>query len=656
MMLKRIKLAGLINSVGCALLFLCAVLPAHAAVEAEGPRWLSFKKFSGFLNFQYQQTDETNTSEGDVQYDITRGFLEGGVQVSTTGSIYHPNLLTFTVDANIVGNRTKNTLISDESIHNSINNTYNIRVHFFKKKRINVEFFALSHYTTAERRFRGRFFSKHKRIGLTVNSDTKVLPFTLSVYDNRNAIDALTYSERDEKSRNIDFRTNIFRGLRTNSFLTLKNKNYSESVYNVDYDTLELLFNFHHNYGKRSLNNVVSTLSYNKMKGNYNFELLRFLTNFQYFFKEHLDLRGTYTLTKDKAYEHSITRHDASVTLTHRLFQSLTTSVTAGGRIEDSSLQRRDTLIGVFNFNYRKKIPTGQIGIFFSQRYENSDNTSRSDIQREIEYFEFSFSDTVTLVRPGIKMDTIQVTDREFTRVYIPEIDYQVNIINSVVHITRLPGGDIPEDGLIAIHYEFLAYPDYGLKSRFRQINFSLGFLRYLQVFYNETLNDHNVTSEFVTPLFDSYTRRIGGARFSTRYLSGEYALEDYDSVFSGYKATHLRGNAAVTLFKRLQLAASLSLSHLKYETGVLYNKFRTYSGNINLNLSARFSARAVYRRIRYETAEYFRDRESILFKVRWDFRRIILEAYYEHVFDGYQLDERLHDFFSIAIKRKFGK
>jgi hypothetical protein len=123
MMPKRIKYAGIMMITACLLLFPGGMLPVHAATEAEGPRWISFKKFSGFLNFQYQHTSETNTSEGEVQYDISRGFLEGGVQVSTTGSIYHPNLLTFTVDANIVGNRTKNTLISDESIHNSINNT-----------------------------------------------------------------------------------------------------------------------------------------------------------------------------------------------------------------------------------------------------------------------------------------------------------------------------------------------------------------------------------------------------------------------------------------------------------------------------------------------------------------------------------------------------
>lgn len=649
--MKRIKIAL------CLLLFLCVMVRVRETVEAaEGPRWLSFKKFSGFLTVQYQLTEETNTSEGEVQYDISRGFLEGGVQLSTTGSIYHPNLLTFNVDVNVVGNRTKNTLISDESIHNAVNNTYNIRLQFFKKKKINVELFALSHYTTAERRFRGRFFSKHNRMGFTLNSSMKILPFTLSYYDNRNTIDSLTYSERDEKSRNLDLRTTFLSSSKTHSFLTFKNKNYSESVYDVDYDSMELLFNFRHNYGIRGLNNITSTLSFNKMTGNYDFELLRFITNSQYFLKEHLDLRGAYTLTRDKAFEHSITRHDVSTTLTHRLFQSLTSTLLVGGRVEDSPVQRRDVLLGGFSVNYRKKIPTGHIGFFFSQRYENSDNTSGEDLQRETEFFEFTFSDTITLIRPGIDIDSIEVTDRQLSRIYIPEIDYQVNVVDNVVHISRLPGGDIPEDGAVAVHYQYLAYPDYRMKSSFQQLNFSLSFLRYFQVFYRKTRNDHDVTSDYVTPLFDSYNRRMAGARFSTRFLSAEYALENYDSVLSQYKADHIRGNAAVTLFKRLQLAASVSLSHLKYETGILFNKFKTYSGNINLNLSARFNARAVYRRIRYETAEYFRDRESILFKVRWDFRRIILEAYYEHVFDGYQQDERLHDFFSLSIKRKFGK
>lgn len=649
--MKKIKISLFL------LFILYALVQVREPVEAaEGPRWFRLSKLSGFLTLQFQMTDETNTSDGDVQYDTNRKFLEGGIQVSTVGSIYHPNLLTFNIDANIVGNRTKNTLITDASVHNAVNNTYNVRLLFFKKKKLNLEFFTLSHYTTAERRFRGRFFSKHDRTGLTVNSRTKFLPFTLSLYNNRNSIDALTYSERDEKSKNIDFRSTILSSGKTHSFLTVKNKNYSESVYDVDYDSLEVLFNLRHNYGIRQLNNVSSILSFNKMKGNYNFELMRLIFSSQYFFKEHLDLRGIYTLTGDKAFEHSITRHELGTTLTHRLFQSLTSSLLVGGRVEDSAVQRRDVFLGGVSFNYRKKIPKGHVAFFFSQRHENSVSTSGGDLQHEIETFHFSFSDTVTLIRPGIDTGSIEVTSLDFSHIYFREVDYQVNVINNAVHITRLPGGDIPRDGSVAVHFAYLAYPDYRLKSRFQQINVSLAFLRYFEVFYRKTLNDHNVASDYVTPLFDSYTRQIAGARFGTRFLNAEYAFEKYDAVLSDYNADHIRGTAAVTFFKRLQLSASVSLSNLKYETGILYNKFRTYSGNINFNPSRRFNARAVYRKIRYETSEYFRDRESLLFKVRWEFRKMILEAFYEHVFDGYQQDERLHGFFSFSVKRRFGK
>ena len=161
--MKKMKIA-------LSLLFLLSVLmrvTGQAASAGEGPRWLSLNRFSGFLTLQFQVTEEENTSEDVLQYDVFRRFLEGGFQLSTSGSVYHPNFLSFVVDANIVGNRTKDRWISDQSIHNSINNTYNIRLNFFRKKKINFQFFTLNNYTTSERRFRGRFFLRHNSTRVT---------------------------------------------------------------------------------------------------------------------------------------------------------------------------------------------------------------------------------------------------------------------------------------------------------------------------------------------------------------------------------------------------------------------------------------------------------------------------------------------------------
>ncbi|MCP5101780.1 MAG: hypothetical protein GY950_00290, partial [bacterium] len=194
------------NRLKQSMVFLCVlyvlVLVQEQATTAQNPRFFSLNKFSGSLNLQLQLTNEKNFNKEILQYDISRKFLEGGLRLSTAGSIYHPNLITFWADANIVGNRIKDRLVSDESIHNSLNNTYNIRVLFFKRKKFNFEFFTINHYTTAERRFRGRFFSRNKSTGLNLNSRGRILPFTLSVSSNRNTVDALTYSERDEKSKN----------------------------------------------------------------------------------------------------------------------------------------------------------------------------------------------------------------------------------------------------------------------------------------------------------------------------------------------------------------------------------------------------------------------------------------------------------------------
>jgi len=639
--------------------FLCvlyvSVLAQERVMPGQNPRLFNLDKFSGSLNLQFQLTGEKNYTDDILQYDVFRRFLQGGIRLSTAGSVYHPNLLSFWADVNIVGNRIKDRLISDESVHNSLNNTYNIRALFFKKKKFNIEFFALSHYITAERRFRGRFFSRNKSAGLNLNLRTRTLPFTLSVSSNRNTVDSLTYSERDEKSENIDFRINFLRGPHSNSYLTFKNKNYSESVYDVDYDSLELLFNFRHHYGAGSMNNITSTLSYNRMKGNYNFQLLRYIANSQYFFREDLDLRTIYTLTRDEAYDRSLNRHELSASLTHRLFESLMSTFLVGGRIEDTEAQERNVLFGGVTFNYRKKIRGGNIGLYISQRYEDSVNKSGGDVQHEIETFEFSFSDTITLIRPGINTGSIQITDLEYSRIYIRGVDYEVNIVNNSVHITRLPGGDIPENGLVAVHYAFLSYPDYRLKSHFQQINASVQFLRYFEVFYRDTLNNHDISSDFITPLFDSFDRRIVGARFNINFFKTEYAREKYDSVYSDYNADHFRASAAVNLFKRLQLSGSFSLSRLTYESADLYNNFNTYSANLTYSPNPKFNARAIYRMIGYETSEYSRNRESLIFKIRWEFRKISLEAFYEHILDGYRQDERLHDFFSITLSRRFG-
>ena len=65
---------------------------------AEGFQWIRFNDWSGFLTLNYQATDEKSYVEDEIKSDISRGFFEGGFQLSTRGSIYHPNLLEFMED------------------------------------------------------------------------------------------------------------------------------------------------------------------------------------------------------------------------------------------------------------------------------------------------------------------------------------------------------------------------------------------------------------------------------------------------------------------------------------------------------------------------------------------------------------------------------
>ena len=70
---------------------------------ADDSKFFIIDNFTSNLILKYQITDEQESSLDSVYRDFNRKFFEGGIQVNTEGSIYHPNFLTFKVDLNIIG-------------------------------------------------------------------------------------------------------------------------------------------------------------------------------------------------------------------------------------------------------------------------------------------------------------------------------------------------------------------------------------------------------------------------------------------------------------------------------------------------------------------------------------------------------------------------
>ncbi len=626
----------------------------HPLWSDNGTRLFKLTDLSGSFNLLYQLTDEQESSADYVYRDSTRRYMEGGIFLVAHGSIYHPNLLDFHVNLNIAGYRARNTIFSDAAVNNAVNNNYDVRVNFLKQKKISLEFYTRSDYRSHDRLFWERYYATYKSTGVRLNSHLKFMPFELHLYTSQVKSESLTYLERDEKSKNIDLRVTPLTKSRTRSFINLRAKDYSESVFDVDFRSLDLTATLNRRYGIKDMNVLSSGFNYHRMEGDYDIDMLNFRLQNIYYLKRHLFVDTLYTFTGDNSFDRSFKRHELELKLNHRLFDSLDSSILMGGRLENTLNRKVNALKNNFSFYYRKRIPTGSIQLYYANTNEWSKYTSNQSITSEFQEFDFSYVNVVILNQPGINIDSIKVTDPGFSRIYVKDVDYLVETFNYVVVITRLPGGAIPMDGKIVVFYDYLDYPDFRLKLHFYHINFRLNFLKYFNLIYRRRSIDNRIRSLYVIPLFEDYASDTLGAQISSRFLTADYMLEKYDSNLSAYKSYNFRINVNFRLFNWLTLRGGLARNRLDFEHIEFYTRFRAYTAECTFNPLKKINTNIIFRKIGYSTPIYFRDRESILFKFQWSFRRIIIDIFYERILSETGSYDRGHHFFSMVIRRLF--
>ena len=154
----------------------------------------------------------------------------------------------------------------------------------------------------------------------------------------------------------------------------------------------------------------------------------------------------------------------------------------------------------------------------------------------------------------------------DLTSIFLEGVDYQVDMVNNAVVISRLPGGAIERGTKLLIHYDYLSFPDHRLETHFDQLFVQLMFLRFFHTFYNYSSNKNTVISDFVIPPYESYTKRVVGAKFDARILSMEYSRERRDSTLADYKAWNFRASAGIRLLRYLKLSGYLVWNNLKYQ------------------------------------------------------------------------------------------
>ncbi|MCJ7682314.1 MAG: hypothetical protein MUP70_16425, partial [Candidatus Aminicenantes bacterium] len=462
------------------------------------------------------------------------------------------------------------------------------------------------------------------------------------------------FKEREEKFKNLDFKMTFAKTPGLLSDIRVKWKDYIEKVYDNQYKTMEILSSHMYFYGKDRKNRLSFRAAYNRMYSGLDVERIQAVTNFLQHINGSLYMNGIYAIVLNKSYglSHFIQTLDSS--LNHQLFLSLNSSAQVGGRIEKSDNQDIYGIRGQLSVNYNKKIPTGSLRFNFTNSLDFSSYSSKLSVVNRQELLRFSAAGTIILPWSGINKDSIQVTSPDLGQVYIQDYDYQVDVIKDTIIISRLPEGTIPWEGEILIHFQNTTIPDFRMNTHFSHLNIRLLLLKYFYVQYNRRENNHFIKSDFIVSPFENYTRITQGVGLLSPLLKLDYSLEDHRSNFIDYESKNLNGSLSLRLLRLLRMTAFLNQRKLKYIREIYFSDYNAYGIEGTLNLTRNISASTVFRSIEFETNLYSRHRDSIVIKGQWAFRQISINVLYEHILVGYQNTERLRNYFSIMIRRRF--
>ncbi|MEN8152878.1 MAG: hypothetical protein ABFR75_02560 [Acidobacteriota bacterium] len=611
-------------------------------------------KFSGALILNYQYTNSIDKYLENVIRELDLSFLEAGIELNTEGSIYHPNFITFKLSLNLVGNRSEKIFFSDEKINEKIRNSYSMDIHFLPRKKINFSLYAKKNSSSADRYYSERFFFESRSRGIRINNRSKFLPFNLNIFKFDSRSETINFIERIEKSNNILFNAQLLRLKNVRSNFNLMWRDYSEEKFDIYFKTLNFTGNIYYNFGISGRNQAMSILSYQKMSRDLDTEIIKLKSGFSYYLNDFLILNGNHSFSVDTSGSRSAIRNYFKTSLVHSLFESLTTTISAGYRTRDTdfeSIRSHDTDI---RFGYRKNIKIGTLFLGYEKGIEKGNYRSKSDIALEKVVKKFSIADTIILSVNGVRQGSIELTNEDLTRVYVEGIDFQVDFQDNYLTIVRIPGGVIPRESRVIISYEFLSYPDHDLTVNTSNFDFNINLLKYFNFFYRKRISEMSVESQFLLTPYNSYNDEEYGIRFNLKNLNGDYILRNYKSDLTNYFSRYFRVSAGVTLLRFIRLTGNFSSRRMTNKPSDRFNNFDSYSGNLLIRLGSNVNFSTTYQELLYEQLDHFNNRESLIFRFKWRFRKIIIDIFYEHFMNEYDFNNRKRSYLNIMVRRYF--
>ena len=207
----------------------------------------------------------------------------------------------------------------------------------------------------------------------------------------------------------------------------------------------------------------------------------------------------------------------ASLTVSHRLYENLVSSLSGNGGHNRFTGGSEDDLGGRLNFDYSRRVPKGLLNLDLGHAYQVRDRTITTDV---IDAFDepqtLSASVFTLLANRHVDLATIRVFNADKSREYVLNFDYTVKPVGDFVQIERMPLGGLISDGQpVLVSYRYQSDPSAKMATLTRSFGTGLSLwsvlpLRYYFTLVQEELLGGLPPETLVDDTLQSYSAQLG--------------------------------------------------------------------------------------------------------------------------------------------------
>lgn len=515
--------------------------------------------------------------------------------------VYHPNLFDCDGVFEIIPEqrREKTQSASDSSYQNNLWSAYRINASFLKQKPYHLSLFANRRRGVRKSDIFERQDISYANYGASLNYRWKPVPMYTSYRHDEQEIESSLRPIQNYIDDTFSYHADSDSKLLGDAYLDyeLHQFTFDESHVTINKGTTHTLFSSSHRKFGRSKNKTLSSLfRYYALTDDRRLDELNWNERFSIKHPNHLLSYYEYGFKGLETGENDLGENHILAGLSHRLYESLTSSLELKGTSSDSD--QFDEKIGQVSADedYRKKIGISVLEVGVGATYEDRKRVTHKGILNVAREPHVVNDDAIVFLNEtGVDPASILLSDKNGA-VLFEGRDYQIKNSSGKIEIKRLPGSRISNrEEVLADYVVKNPLLDYSLLQK--RLRTSLGFWdRRLRFYYDQSNQDFLDVQEGKSFIPNTFDDSLYGVELRFKWTTSRGEYENYESTLSPFHALRFSENVSWDLTKKSHLGAGGSYDITDYGL----DRRRTYSVSVtylwNLSAASSFNFESGYR------------------------------------------------------------